>query len=115
MNKYYKELVLVVVLSLAIAGCAWTEKITNQVKSQFFHDSEFNTLVVKADADMEKGNWNAAIPNYEHAAELKPLDWDLRLKQAKAYERAGKLAQAFNVYQLIISQSIIIFNFKSCN
>ena len=58
--------------------------------------------MVKADAAMHDGQWAKAAEFYEKAGQLKPNDWDVKLKQAKAYRNDGKLAQAFNTLQIII-------------
>jgi tetratricopeptide (TPR) repeat protein len=85
-------------LALSLASCGVTDKINKK----YFPDAEFNTLVVKADAAMHRADWEKAIAAYEEAASIKPNDFELRLKQAQAYEGDGKLAQAFNIYQVIL-------------
>jgi tetratricopeptide (TPR) repeat protein len=85
-------------LALSLASCG----ITDKINKKYFPDAEFNTLVVKADAAMHRADWEKAIAAYEEAASMKPNDFELRLKQAQAYERDGKLAQAFNIYQVIL-------------
>jgi hypothetical protein len=60
---------------------------------------------VAADAAMGRADWGKAIAAYEEAIVLKPKNADIKLKLANAYERDGKLAQAFNTYQLIIDDT----------
>lgn len=90
--------------TLCLASCTYTTKLGDKL----LPDSEFNTLVVKADAAMQDGQWAKAADLYERAGQLKPDEWSIKLKQAKAYQNDGKLAQAFNTYQLIIdTQSLV--------
>ncbi len=75
---------------------------------KFLPDAEYNTLLVKADAAMQDGQLARAADLYEKAGLLKPENWDLKLKQAKAYQLDGKLAQAFNTYQLIVEAKSLV-------
>lgn len=84
--------------TILLASCAYTTKLSDKL----LPDSEYNTLVVKADAAMHDAEWLKAADFYEKAGQLKPENWDLKLKQANAFQNAGKLAQAFNTYQIII-------------
>jgi tetratricopeptide (TPR) repeat protein len=84
--------------AIVLASCTYTTKLGDKL----LPDSEYNTLVVKADSAMQDGEWIKAADFYEKAGQLKPENWDLKLKQAKAFQNAGKLAQAFNAYQIII-------------
>lgn len=84
--------------ALTLASCSFTTKLGDRL----LPDSQYNTLVVKADAAMQDGEWLKAADFYEKAGQLKPENWDLKLKQAKAFHNAGKLALAFNAYQIII-------------
>lgn len=84
--------------ALTLASCTYTTKLGDKL----LPDSEYNTLLVKADAAMQDGEWIKAADFYEKAGQLKPENWDLKLKQANAFQNAGKLAQAFNAYQIII-------------
>jgi predicted small lipoprotein YifL/ketosteroid isomerase-like protein len=90
--------ILILSLALSLASCGVTDKIGKK----YFPDSEFNSLVVKGDAAMDRADWDKAIAAYEEAASIRPHDGELKLKQANAYERDGKLAQAFNLYQIIL-------------
>ena len=101
MKISYKYLITISAFLAVLASCSYTQKITDK----FFPNGEFNTQVVKADAAMESGDFGKAIAAYEEAAKLHPTDWDVKLKQAKAYERDGNLAQAFNIYQIIIDSA----------
>jgi tetratricopeptide (TPR) repeat protein len=83
---------------MALASCTYTTKLADQL----LPDADYHTLVVKADAAMHDGQWAKAAEFYEKAGQLKPNDWDIKLKQAKAYRNDGKLAQAFNTLQIII-------------
>ena len=83
---------------MALASCSYTTKLADQL----LPDADYHTLVVKADAAMHDGQWAKAAEFYEKAGQLKPNDWDVKLKQAKAYRNDGKLAQAFNTLQIII-------------
>ena len=83
---------------ITLSSCTYTTKLGDKL----LPDSEYNTLVVKANAAMHDGEWAKAATFYEKAWQLKQDVWDLRLKQAQAYQNNGKLAQAFNTYQLII-------------
>jgi Flp pilus assembly protein TadD len=90
----YPSLIKMILLcfALALASCTYTTKLGDKL----LPDSEYNTLVVKADAAMQDGEWIKAADFYEKAGLLKPENWDLKLKEATAYQKAGKLAQAFN-------------------
>jgi tetratricopeptide (TPR) repeat protein len=90
--------VLLLSLALSLASCG----ITDKINKKYFPDGEFNSLVVKGDAAMDRADWDKAIAAYEEAASIKPQDGGIKLKQANAYERDGKLAQAFNLYQIIL-------------
>ena len=94
----FHSLVQMILLCFALASCTFTTKLGDKL----LPDSEYNTLVVKADAAMQDGEWLKAADFYEKAGQLKPENWELKLKQAKAFQNAGKLAQAFNAYQIII-------------
>jgi tetratricopeptide (TPR) repeat protein len=83
---------------MALASCSYTTKLADHL----LPDADYHTLVVKADAAMHDGQWAKAAEFYEKAGQLKPNDWDIKLKQAKAYRNDGKLAQAFNTLQIII-------------
>ncbi len=85
-------------LSISLAACTYT----TQLGEKFLPDSEYNTLLVKADSAMHDGEWAKAAAFYEKAVQLKPGNWDLKLKQAQAYRNDGKLSQAYNAYQMII-------------
>ena len=94
-------LYLAVVSSLLmLSACVITEKF-----EKVSADSEFNTMVVKADAAMHDGEWTKAANLYERAAQMKPDQLDWRVKQAQAYRNGGNLAQAFNIYRLIVDST----------
>jgi predicted small lipoprotein YifL len=86
---------------LALAACG----VNKTINQKYFPDAEFNTLIVSADAAMGRADWAKAISAYEEGIALKPKNTDIKLKLANAYERDGKLAQAFNTYQLILDDS----------
>ena len=94
MCKYAFPKFIFTCLLLSLASCAMTEK--------FFPNSEYSSLMEKGDVAMRQGAWSKAAPLFEEAAYLKPDELDARLKQAQAYQNDGKLAQAYNVYQIII-------------
>ena len=98
MKLYPLVKVILLCFVIALTSCTYTTKLGDKL----IPDSEYNTLVVKADAAMQDGQWVKAADLYEKAGQLKPESWDLKLKQAKAYQNDGKLAQAFNTYQIII-------------
>lgn len=86
-----KRLSLLLSTLLLLSSCA-----------TFMPNSELNTLLVEADAAMESADWNKAAQKYEAAGALQPDNLNIKLKQALAYQRAGKLAKAYNLYQIII-------------
>ena len=88
---------LMLMMSL-LSACAYTSKITDKLMP----NAELNALVVRGDTAMEEYRFAKAIEAYDEAVSIKPDDLDLRLKQAKAYQYDGKLAQAYNFYQIII-------------
>lgn len=98
-KRALKTIISLVMVSglLMLSACGITEKF-----EKVSADSEFNTVVVKADAAMHDGEWAKAASLYERAAQMKPDQLDWRVKQAQAYRSGGNLAQAFNVYQLIV-------------
>jgi tetratricopeptide (TPR) repeat protein len=85
---------------MTLSACVITEKF-----EKVSVDSEFNTVVVKADAAMHEGEWAKAASFYEKAAQMQPDQLDWRVKQAQAYRNGGNLAQAFNIYQLIVASN----------
>ena len=93
-------LIKLILLCFAInlASCSYATKLGDK----FLPDAEYNTLVVQANAAMHDGEWAKAAAFYEKAGQLKSGDWSIKLKQAQAYQNDGKLAQAFNTYQIII-------------
>jgi hypothetical protein len=96
MNK--KRWALALICALTLSACATGQKISKK----YFPDADFNTLVVKGDAAMDRADWDKAIAAYEDALTIKPANAEVKLKQANAYERDGKLAQAFNLYQVLL-------------
>ena len=98
MKLYPLVKVISICFVMALASCTYTTKLADQL----LPDADYHTLVVKADAAMHDGQWAKAAEFYEKAGQLKPNDWDIKLKQAKAYRNDGKLAQAFNTLQIII-------------
>jgi tetratricopeptide (TPR) repeat protein len=89
-------------LQMALSSCAYTSKITEK----FLPDAEFKTLVVKADGAMQDAEYTKAAEIYGKAILLRPDDLSLKLKQAKAYQGAGNLAQAYNLFQVIIEAEV---------
>ena len=98
MKLYPLVKVILLCFGIALTSCTYTTKLGDKL----IPDSEYNALVVKADAAMQDEQWVKAADLYEKAGQLKPENWDLKLKQAQAYQNDGKLAQAFNTYQIII-------------
>jgi ketosteroid isomerase-like protein len=98
MQKFLRLLSLVLLMTLS--ACVITEKF-----EKVSVDSEFNTIVVKADAAMHEGEWAKAASFYEKAAQMQPDQLNWRVKQAQAHRNAGNLAQAFNIYQLIVASN----------
>jgi tetratricopeptide (TPR) repeat protein len=98
MQKFLRLFCLVSLMTLS--ACVITEKFEKATA-----DSEFNTVVVKANASMHEGEWAKAASFYEKAAQMKPEQLDWRVKQAQAYRNGGNLAQAFNIYQLIVDSN----------
>ena len=90
-----------IILLMTLSACVITEKF-----EKVSVDSEFNTVVVKADAAMHEGEWAKAASFYEKAAQMQPDQLDWRVKQAQAYRNGGNLAQAFNIYQLIVTSNV---------
>ena len=88
---------------LSLASCAYTSKVTDGLFSGA--DSEYQGLVMKADAAVDDGDFTKAEALYEKAVIMKPDNLTLKLKLARAYQRDGKLAQAYNRYQTIIEQT----------
>lgn len=85
--------------SLGLALCA---AITLTSCASLLPNSDFNTALVAGDAAMESADWEKAATKYEEASALQPDNLDVKLKQAMAYQRGGKLAKAYNLYQIII-------------
>lgn len=100
LSHYFQTFLKVILLASILSGCAYTEKLS----SQLLPNSEFNSLIVEGDAAMENADWAKASAKYEQAAQLKPRDLDVKMKQAMAFQRAGKLARAHNVYQQVIDE-----------
>lgn len=100
LSHYFQTFLKVILLASILSGCAYTEKLS----SQLLPNSEFNALIVEGDAAMENADWAKASAKYEQAAQLKPRDLDVKMKQAMAFQRAGKLARAHNMYQQVIDE-----------
>ena len=96
----FHPLIKMILLCFAInlASCTFTTKLGDSL----LPEAEYNTLLVKANAAMHDGEWAKASVLYEKAGQLKPSNWDVKLKLAQAYRNDGKLAQSFNTYQIII-------------
>ena len=96
----FHPLIKMILLCFAInlASCTFTTKLGDSL----LPEAEYNTLLVKANAAMHDGEWAKASVLYEKAGQLKPSNWDVKLKLAQAYRNDGKLAQSFNSYQIII-------------
>ena len=86
-------LMLLIVLA-AVAGCSTISNI--------LPDGEFKALMVDADAAMQDANWTLATSKLEQAGRLKPVNLEVRYKQAQVYHQSGRLALAYNAYQTII-------------
>ena len=97
----FANLILISFLG-ALQSCTYATKLSEQ----YFPDAEYKNLVVQADAAMHNADWAKAADLYEKAGQVKPGDWSLKLKQAEAYQNDGKLAQAFNTYQVILDAKI---------
>jgi len=97
----FANLVLISLL-VTLQSCTYATKLTEQ----YFPDAEYKNLVVQADAAMHNADWSKAADLYEKAGQVKPDDWSLKLKQAEAYQNDGKLAQAFNTYQVILDAKL---------
>lgn len=95
------QTLMTLLLCFVMVGCG----VNKTIHQKYFPDAEFNTLVVSADAAMGRADWGKAISAYEEALVLKPKNTEIKIKLANAYERDGKLAQAFNTYQLILDDS----------
>jgi hypothetical protein len=93
--------------SLSLALCA---AIILTSCASLVPNSDFNAALVAGDAAMESADWNKAALKYEEAASLQPANLDVKLKQALAYQRAGKLAKAYNLYQIIIESGKLAGN-----
>lgn len=92
--------VLISVLS-TLGACSYTEKVTQSI----LPNSEFNMRVVEGDAAMEAADWAKAISRYQEAIRLAPESMDVRLKLGTAFQRHGKLANAYNEYQQVIQMA----------
>lgn len=103
-NLTRNALLMPVLLGLMLSACTVTEKFTEKFE-KIVANSDSNTVLVKADAAMHDGEWAKAASLYETAAQMKPDQLDLRVKQAQAYRSGGNLAQAFNIYQLILDSN----------
>lgn len=104
----FNPLIKVVLLcvSMSLVSCAYTSAYTAKLKDKYFPDSEYKAMVVKADAAMQNAEWSKAADLYEKASQMKPGDWSLKLKQAEAYQNDGKLALAFNAYDVILHANL---------
>lgn len=60
----------------------------------FGDDPEWKRLADQGDKFFEKGAFHAASTIYQQACDLKPEDWQLRLRVGKAYARIGRDDQA---------------------
>lgn len=100
MRMRLSVLLLISVFS-AMSACSYTEKITQSI----LPNSEFKSLVVDGDAAMEAANWTRAISRYQDAIKLNPEALDIRLKLGTAFQRNGKLANAYNEYQQVIQRA----------
>ena len=99
-----RPLIQLALLSLLVmlASCNYATKLSDQL----LPDAEYKSTIVKAETAMQSAEWAKAADLYEKAGQIKPGDWSLKLKQAEAYQNDGKLAQAFNAYQVIIDAKL---------
>lgn len=102
MKSYPLIKMILLCSTIVLTSCTYATKLGDKV----FPDSEFNTLVVKADAAMQDEQWAKAAELYKKAGHLKPDDMALKLKEAKAYQNDGKFLLAFNTYQVIIDAKL---------
>ena len=102
MRLTFLKKLLLLSMMLNLISCAYTSKITDK----FLPDAEFKTLVVKADAAVHDAEYAKAAELYEKVIIMRPDDLSLKLKQAKAYQSNGILAQAFNSYQIILEAKV---------
>jgi tetratricopeptide (TPR) repeat protein len=102
MKSYPLIKMILLCSTIVLTSCTYATKLGDKL----FPDSEFNTLVVKADAAMQDEQWAKAAELYKKAGHLKPDDMALKLKEAKAYQNDGKFLQAFNTYQVIIDAKL---------
>ena len=98
MKSYPLIKMILLCSTIVLTSCTYATKLGDKL----FPDSEFNTLVVKADAAIQDEQWAKAAELYKKAGHLKPDDMALKLKEAKAYQNDGKFLLAFNTYQVII-------------
>lgn len=102
MKSYPLIKMILLCSTIVLTSCTYATKLGDKL----FPDSEFNTLVVKADAAMQDEQWAKAAELYKKAGHLKPDDMALKLKEAKAYQNDGKFLLAFNTYQVIIDAKL---------
>lgn len=102
MKSYPLIKMILLCSTIVLTSCTYATKLGDKL----FPDSEFNTLVVKADAAMQDEQWVKAAELYKKAGHLKPDDMALKLKEAKAYQYDGKFFLAFNTYQVIIDAKL---------
>ena len=87
---------------IILASCTYTTKLEDRI----FPNSEYKYYIVKGDAAMNDSEWAKAVLLYQKAEEINPEDLAVKLKLAKAYQYDGKLAQAYNIYQIIIDSTL---------
>lgn len=102
MKSYPLIKMILLCSTIVLTSCTYATKLGDKL----FPDSEFNTLVVKADAAMQDEQWAKAAELYKKAGHIKPDDMALKLKEAKAYQYDGKFLLAFNTYQVIIDAKL---------
>ena len=102
MKSYPLIKMILLCSTIVLTSCTYATKLGDKL----FPDSEFNTLVVKADAAIQDEQWAKAAELYKKAGHLKPDDMALKLKEAKAYQNDGKFLLAFNTYQVIIDAKL---------
>jgi len=102
MKRYPLLKMILLCFMIVLTSCTYATKLGDKL----FPDSEFNTLVVKADAAMQDEQWAKAAELYKIAGYIKPDDMALKLKEAKAYQYDGKFLLAFNTYQVIIDAKL---------
>lgn len=101
-----KLLGMAILPAFAYAFCLLLSPLCLSGAYAFGDGQEWRRMVDQGDGLFEKGAFHAAATVYQQASDLKPEDWQVRLRLGRAYARTGRddLAMAELFQSLVLNQ-----------